>query len=159
MEHLPFLHMKLTQYGPALFAVLALAVISLLPVVSAGQGSVTLNGGETYSKELRMDKGHTMYARFESDEPLMFMVVGPNGNVIRYANSTNEGFFLDADVGGNYTLVWQSGNAAPTSLTYDYNDDVIGLNSPAVQLLILVGAVIAMVLLVVLLRRRKGRKV
>jgi hypothetical protein len=137
-------------------ALLLVLLVSLaIPSVSADQGTVYLDDGETYSKNITMAQGHTMYVKYDSSDPLTFMVVDPNGNIIKHANSTYVGYFIDAQVSGDYALVWQCDSPASTSLSYDYNADVIGLNSLVVQVIIVLVVVVVVVALVMLFRRRK----
>jgi hypothetical protein len=141
----------------SLFVPLLLVLVSVAPLVSADQGSVTLGNGEIFSKQIKMDPGHTMYTKYESSNPLVFMVVDPDGNIIRTYNSTYDGEFIEAKVGGNYTLVWQSTSPASTSLTYDYSSDVVGFSSSFIQIIVIVAIVVASMAIVVLVRRRKQR--
>lgn len=148
--------MKLIRLGGiATLLILLVSLAFIVPSASGDQGTVFLDNGQGYSKNITMAPGHTMYVKYDSNNSLVFMVVDPNGNIIRYANSTYEGCFVDAQVGGNYTLVWQSSNSIETSLSYDYNADVLGLNSLVVQVIILLVIVMVVAAFVVILRRRK----
>jgi predicted butyrate kinase (DUF1464 family) len=103
-----------------------------------------------------MTKGNTLFAAFESNNTLNFMIVDPNGNVVETVTGTSGGYFVDAQMDGEYRLVWQSYNVVPTSLGFDAYNDVKGIaNQFVLMIIVALAAIVAVVVVAFLLIRRK----
>ncbi len=105
-----------------LAALLVFAFVLTIPAASAHTAQ-ELAAGETYAQEVHLAKGNTLFATFESNNTLNFMIVDPNGNVVKNVTGTSGGYFTEAQMDGDYRLVWQSYNVVPTTLGFDQYDD------------------------------------
>lgn len=145
------------KYARILAALMVFAFILTIPVASAEHATQTVDPGSTNAVEVSMAEGHTLFVAYESNNTLNFMVVDPNGNVVKNMTGTMGGYMVEAQTSGDYRLVWQSYNQIPTSLNMDYYNDMNGLANQLFLMIVLALIVLAIVVIavIVLIRRKK----
>jgi hypothetical protein len=144
------------KYVHYLAALMVFAFMLSLPASASAHTSQELAAGETYSTEVAMAKGSTLFAAYESNNSLTFLIVDPNGIVVKNITGTSGGYFVEAQMDGEYRLVWQSYNVVPTSLGFDAYNDVKGIaNQFVLMIIVALVAIVAVVVIAFLLIRRK----
>lgn len=135
------------------------AFVLALPSVSAAHDSHELVAGDTYTREVSLTQGKTLFVGWESNASLNFMLVTPNGTVVRnLSDTTHGGTIYEVQQSGDYRMVWQSLNDHAVTLSFDYYNDARGMVDQ-ITMFLLVGlvAVVAVVAIVLVFMTRKKK--